>query len=377
MARIAIFRAPFKHDALKAIGVKDGIADAAFLATAAANTNRLIRDHLHAPPMKEGHDSPDQKARGWISGVTTDGTTLFADVELTPHGKQQVSDRELRWISASFRTGFKLTGAADSEVLPGPWLDHAAMLGSSHPAVKGLVDLSAIEFSEDDANESPLPAWVQFDESNNAITYFAELSGNGDREEDMAVENEARFAAIEAKLTEQTATITQLKTEKADAEARFAEADAKAKTAEAKLQDVETAQKAAKFAEWETSTAARIRKAQEEKKLGAERAAQLLAKAKTVFGNADRQADFSELLDSLAPIVPTKPLGEGDGGGEDGRGEYGASSADFAELAKPLPDPNALMRVHAATGAYMAEKPGVDYVKAQAAVKAAASRHAN
>lgn len=337
--RIEIFRT-FKHPALLNIGVPDGNADATFLSKVVENTNHLIREKLHEPPVKQTHrGSQDGTRRGTNRFLSTDSRTLFSDVELTAKGQQQLADEELVHVSASFRCDFLLTGEPTGEKLKGPYLDHVALLGDENPAVKGLnreglAKLFEVKFSEDDAGDefAPLRAWVSFDEANHEVTYFAEArrESGGEREDD-PVNTEERLAKLEAQFAEQGTTMKKLEADKAAVETKLTETTAALKVAEQKNDDHDKAAAAAKFAEYKTRVETRITKAVKEKKLGAEKAKELTAKAEKAYGNADSEAMFAELMDALVPVVPGR-IGEGKFQ-EDTRDDDSTkvTAADFAE----------------------------------------------
>lgn len=430
MARVSIFRT-FKHPQLENLGIKGGVADASFLKQAVDNTNRLIREKRHTPPIKETHAGQrDGSASGWVDSTATDGKTMFADMAFTPRGKQRITDREFRYVSASFRKDFALTGEPDGEKLPGVFLDHVAVLGSDNPAVKQLTDLSEIQFS--DNSDASTRAWVQF--ADNEVTVFSEVAPSEPEEDSMAAsEVEKRLELLEAKFAVMSnGDMTNAKKECAccakdtpacdcaskdktpgncscsatcagctkmscggmhaatgtsggsaqtslsENSSSFTEGERKRLyVAEAKLQEMERSIEAAKFSEYKSKVGDRIKQAQRDLKLGHEKATTLLAKAEKVYGNAEAEAMFSELLDSIAPVVPTKRIGNGEDG--EGRNEYGASAADFSET---IADPASLQRAHAATVAYLSEhselgEGTVAYLKARTAVKKAVERSAN
>jgi len=145
--KIAVFR-QFVHDELEKLGVPGGRADANFLRQVVANTNRLAAEKLHVPAFQESHSPGSEEALGWVEKLETDGNVLFADIEFTGKGIEKIKNKALRWISASFRNNFCLSGDRDGEVIKGPWLAHVAGLGVSLPRVKGLFDLAEVTFSD-------------------------------------------------------------------------------------------------------------------------------------------------------------------------------------------------------------------------------------
>lgn len=285
MAKIPIFRAPFKHPALAKIGVAGGIADPAFLAQVASNTNLLIAQKRHVPPIKQTHaGASDGLARGWTNVLESDGRVLFADVDLTEKGRRQVEGRELRFVSAAFRRDFNLTGEPEGEKLPGYYLDHVALLGDENPAVKQLTDLSEVRFDETSAER----AWIVEDDATGEITYFAERAS-------AAGENDAM-------------TIEELKKKNEDLAAELAEEKGKREAAEARIASLETAAKEAKFAEHKADVARRVKAAADAGKLTAEKAIKLTEQGEKAYGNELAIALFNERLEDLGAPAPTTSI---------------------------------------------------------------------
>lgn len=344
--RLPIFRT-FKHPKLEVIGVKDGDATSADLTEMAANTNALISRKLHVPPMRQTHrGTSDGEARGWLTGVTVQGTTLLADLTFTEAARAKVKAGELRWFSAGIRRDFSLTGEPSGPKLPGLYVDHVALLGDEHPQVKGLVDLSTVELSEADALAHD-HIYFSVNESGEAAC-FAEgeikdepeppghpaIKENGMTiEEQLAEEKRKREAAELALKTEQD------RNEKAKRAGDFSEhvrkvkaivAEAvKGKKAGAYLAKVLTQIGIATFAQ----TAATV--------LAADFSETLATESVTIDGRSPL-AIFEDVIKNLPLAVPTTRLSEEDPAAE---GNGLVTAADFAEMGS---DPKKAEKVEAA-----------------------------
>ncbi|HCS70083.1 MAG TPA: peptidase [Rhodospirillaceae bacterium] len=95
----------------------------------------------HEAPAVVGHPKLDGPAYGWVKGLSADGGSLKADVQLTPVFAEAVKDGHYRKVSAAFY-------APDQVGNPNPgsyYLRHLGFLGAQPPAIKGL---EAFQFAD-------------------------------------------------------------------------------------------------------------------------------------------------------------------------------------------------------------------------------------
>lgn len=328
-----------KHPVLQKFGVKDGLADEAFMSEAARVTNELIRRKLHVPVIKDGHEgSITGNARGWVEGCeATKDAKLLGDCDFTDSGKQRIQRKEARWFSASFRRDFPVTGDPEGEKIPGVYLDHVALLGDVPPRVKGLVDLTEVKFSDTES--------IYFSETDGEVVFFAELKPTAERPEGEG---------------DDMSELETLKAEMADKEAKFAEEKQKREAAEARLAEAERKQKRADFAAHVRKVKQLADDAVKAKKFGKEGHEAIIAIG--LSQHAEQVANFSDviaeeklvtptgtvieqiekLLASLKPVVPG-PIAKESEFSDDN--EAGLTSADFAVAATDVNAANKIARV--------------------------------
>jgi phage I-like protein len=314
------------------------------------------------PALQQTHSgSIDGTSRGWVDGVETDGSTLFADSRLTPRAKRQIGEGELRWVSSSFRRDFRLTGEPDGPLLAGPYLHHVALLGDEPPAVKGLVDLTELRFSEGKASEEE--EYVLFNEETGEVTYFAEVSTAKPEEELMPADMEQRLRDLESRFSE---TVRGLEERNRDLESKFGDEKRKREEVEARLRERDESEKTARFSSYRAELGRTVETLQNGKKLGAEGAKALQALGEAVYGSEAGEARFADYVATLKPITPPV-LGEGRGDqDEDTESEYGITKADFADT---MSSPDKIARVNRALSAYQAANPKASMGEATRALR--------
>lgn len=372
----------FTHDRLKNVGAADGKAGAAFLLEAVTNTNRLIAEGLHVPPLHPSHQPESEASFGWNQHLETDGTSLFSDIEWTEEGAKSAGTK-YRWLSTGFRRDFNKTGETGGEIIPGVYVHHVAMLGATPPQVKGLVDLaSAAELSEGDTLQSG-HTYFSVDQSSGEMCYFAEIetpnSGNPTAT--------TKKANTEGKMTEQE----ELQKLRAD----FAESERKRKDAETSLADVKKKEARAGFVSQLADFAGNVKGSMKKLTMGkttADLAKQLhgllVLKSQSEganFSESDNEAMFAtagikydpnarpedilvKFVESLQPILPSALAAHFSESEANDEGVPMPSSADFSEQAG---NPVAAQKVDKAV-AYIMRKGGITREEAYRKVRASA-----
>lgn len=331
LLRLPIFRA-FTHPKLENVGLKDGRATAKDIADMSAVTNILINKKLHVPPLRQTHSgSPDGTSRGWVTGTEAEGGTLFGLCAFTEHAQSQVKDGELRWFSSGLRRDFSMTGEPTGLKLPGIYVDHVALLGSEHPQVKGLIDLSTVEFAEGEEVPMPDTVFIQFNEATGEVSYFAEMKDQSeeDNEMDPKDKDQGAIALFMEKMEAQSQRLDKMS-------ADLTAANERATKAEAQLAEVAKSGEAAKFAEFETKVITpALEAATKALKLGADAQKAWKTIAARVYGDRDAEAAFSEVIKTLQPVVPGKRMdapAKGDNTNADlSEDAKGPGSAEFGE----------------------------------------------
>jgi len=102
----------------------------------------------HEAPISWGHSGDTRKtptdtlpAAGWVQNITRKGKNLYAEIEWSGAGQEEVKNKNYKKFSASF---YRPDSSHNPK--PGHWsLRHVALLGAEPPAVKGIKEMS---FSE-------------------------------------------------------------------------------------------------------------------------------------------------------------------------------------------------------------------------------------
>jgi len=155
------------------------------------NTNELIENKLHEPPVKLGHDEGQEisgmPAVGWVKKLKKIGNQIFADiVDIPKKVFEAIQKRAYRKVSAEIYTDFENPKTKQSI---GKTLRAIALLGADVPEVKGLGDIltlynqdinsCVITFEEKELKEAEqvMKNTKQFDETNlaNRILTLAEV----------------------------------------------------------------------------------------------------------------------------------------------------------------------------------------------------------
>ena len=111
------------------------------------NTNELIKNSEHAPPVKLGHNE-DQKLKdglpsfGWIDKLRIIGNKIFADIKDVPDKLMlALKEKKYKKVSAEIYTNYSKVNP--NSTIKGKVLRALAILGADVPEVKGLGDILA------------------------------------------------------------------------------------------------------------------------------------------------------------------------------------------------------------------------------------------
>lgn len=129
---------------LKAGTIRDEEYKIEDLQIIAENTNRLIEEKLHNPPVKLGHDDEQifatisgLPAAGWLANFRVKGDKLLADMQDVPKKVIDAIGKKLfRKVSAEVFFDFP---HPETGVIMGKVIRAVALLGSEIPEVKGLL----------------------------------------------------------------------------------------------------------------------------------------------------------------------------------------------------------------------------------------------